>query len=253
MRTPSRAVRSVCWLLAVVIGVGFSASPPQPASAQTGWNLVWSDEFNGPSIDTTSWGYELGHRRPETGEIQYYTDRPENARIENGNLLIEGRRENYAGAQYTSASLVTQGKHEFQYDRVEMRAKLPSSKGAWPAFWTMGWNVGCWPTNGEIDVMELVGGDNRDNQIHGVAHWSTDLAGCSTGHTRNGGSYQLPSGIFADAYHTFAVERDATQIRWYVDGLHYHTLDITAANPLRACNNHPYVDAAVTKLLDGPL
>ncbi|HEX6290226.1 MAG TPA: family 16 glycosylhydrolase [Herpetosiphonaceae bacterium] len=233
MGTQARALRQVCLLVAVVFGGGGAASLMQTASgaplAQTGWTLAWSDEFNGPTIDLSTWSYEPPRPRPENGELQYYTERPKNARIEQGQLLIEGHPESYAGYAYTSASLHTNGKRFFGDGRIEMRAKLPYSKGAWPAFWTMGPHNGCWPNNGEIDIMELVGGDNRDNQVHAAAHWSTDLEGCNTAHISRGGSYTLPAGIFADGYHTFAIERDATHIRWFMDGLHYYTLNISTA------------------------
>jgi beta-glucanase (GH16 family) len=221
-------------LVAVAGMVEFTGKALGAHTAQAGWTLVWSDEFNGPNIDPNNWGYEIGYIR--NNELQYYTNRPENARIENGNLLIEGRKESYNGYNYTSASLITKGKREFQYGRIEMRAKLPYSQGAWPAFWTMGAkgspvDTACWPATGEIDIMELVGGGIRDSQIHGTAHWNSgDQTWCGADHDGEGVMYQLPSGKFADAYHIFAIEWSATQIKWFMDDINYHTLDITAAN-----------------------
>ena len=239
MLAQARSLRYGCVLLLVLlIGVGGSVSGVGSAlsasEAQTGWTLVWSDEFNGPTIDTSNWGYEIGYQR--NNELQYYTDRPENARIENGQLLIEGRRESYNGYAYTSASLVSKGKRQFQYGRIEMRAKLPYSQGAWPAFWTLGVQgspvaTACWPATGEIDIMELIGGGVRDSQAYGTIHWNQgDLTACGAGHTSNGTMYQLPSGRFADGYHMFAIEWSATRIDWFVDNIRYHTADISAAN-----------------------
>ncbi|HEY0607430.1 MAG TPA: glycoside hydrolase family 16 protein [Herpetosiphonaceae bacterium] len=237
MPTHSRSLRSVCLLLVFLIGGGTTSligTAFGAKQAQAGWTLAWSDEFNGPNIDTSNWGYEIGYVR--NNELQYYTNRPENARIENGQLLIEGRKESYNGYAYTSASLITKGKRQFQYGRIEMRAKLPYSQGTWPAFWTLGVkgspvDTACWPATGEIDIMELIGGGVRDSQSYGTAHWNQgDDPSCGAGHASNGRMYQLPAGKFADDYHIFAVEWDATQIKWFVDGTQFHTLDITTAN-----------------------
>jgi beta-glucanase (GH16 family) len=123
------------------------------------WKLVWSDEFDKAGLpDPARWGYEKGFVRNH--EKQYYTEaRKENARVEGGMLIIEARKEDFRDAQYTSASLKTQGKASWTYGRFEMRAKLPTGRGIWPAFWMLGVNeheVG-WPRCGEIDIMELVG------------------------------------------------------------------------------------------------
>src|SRR5215469_12052083 len=124
------------------------------------WKLVWSDEFDKPGLpDSTKWGYETGFVRNH--EKQFYTGgRRENARVENGTLIIEARKEQYKDAEYTSASLTTQGKASWAYGRIEMRAKLPTGRGIWPAFWMLGTGHGKgvkWPDCGEIDIMELVG------------------------------------------------------------------------------------------------
>jgi len=190
--------------------------------ASAAWQLAWSDEFNGPNIDTATWGYEIGFIR--NNELQYYTSRTNNARIESGNLVIECKRESFNGAQYTSASLNTSGKKSFKYGRIEMRAKLPYSKGLWPAFWTLGQNINTvgWPACGEIDIMEMIGGGvGFDDKTYGTVHWDNG------GHQGNGSSYQLTSGKLADAYHIYAVEWDSTQIKWFFDSVNYHTVNIT--------------------------
>jgi beta-glucanase (GH16 family) len=204
-----------------------------PSVASAAWQLAWSDEFNGTSINTANWGYEIGFIR--NNELQYYTSRPENARIESGNLVIECRRENFNGAQYTSASLNTSGKRTFRYGRIEMRARLPYSKGLWPAFWTLGQNINTvgWPACGEIDVMEMIGGgEGFDDKTYGTVHWDNG------GHQGNGSSLQLASGIFADAYHIFAIEWDSTNIKWFMDNANFHTVNITASQFSELHNPH---------------
>lgn len=136
----------------------------------TDWRLIWGDEFDRPGApDPAKWGYEYG--RVRNREAQFYTrDRPENARIEGGQLIITARREPWSGADYTAASVVSRGKFSFRYGRVEIRAKLPTGRGTWPALWMLGENmkgVG-WPKCGEIDLMENVGFD--PDRVHFTIH-----------------------------------------------------------------------------------
>ena len=145
-----------------------SPQAPSPRPAAAGWTLVFSDEFDRPGApDPAKWDYELGYIR--NNEKQFYTSRPENVRVEGGALVIEARKEPYQGFGYTSASVNTSGRFEFQYGRVEVRAKLPAGTGMWPAIWTLGVNrktVG-WPACGEIDIMENVGFEPL--RIHGTS------------------------------------------------------------------------------------
>ena len=134
---------------------------PEPVKKR---KLVWSEEFNySGQPHQKDWVFESGYLRNQ--ELQYYTNRPENARVENGNLVIEARldslKENGKILPITSASLTTQGKHEWQYGRFEVRAKIPSALGTWPAIWFLGTNIGQvgWPACGELDLMEHVGFD----------------------------------------------------------------------------------------------
>jgi beta-glucanase (GH16 family) len=134
------------------------------------WNLVWSDEFTYVGLpDSTKWDYEEGYIR--NNEKQYYTkNRLQNARVENGLLVIEAHKEKFKEFDYTSASINTKGKAHFKYGRFEVKAKVPTGVGTWPAIWMLGTNmdkVG-WPTCGEIDIMENVG--FNQNMIHGNIH-----------------------------------------------------------------------------------
>jgi beta-glucanase (GH16 family) len=206
-----------------------TATPiPHTPTPPPGWTLAWSDEFNGPTIDTTNWGYELGYKR--NNELQYYTNRTENARIENSNLVIEAIRENYNGYGYTSASLITSGKREFQYGRFEMRAKIPTPLGSWPAWWTLG-VANPWPKNGEIDIMEYYTGTILAN----IAYQNPSGSIVWDSLTKNISDYG-PG--WSDNYHIWVMEWDTNTINLYVDDWLFNTFNVSNAdngsyNPFR--------------------
>lgn len=181
------------------------------------WNLAWHDEFDQPTLDTSNWNYETG-ANIRNNELQYYTSRPENVRVEGGNLVLECRKENYGGKQYTSGSITTENKRNFKYAKIEMRAKLPQGKGIWPGFWTTGY--GQWPACGEIDIMEMIGGGTGfDNTIFGTLHYDDD------GHKQMQYWAPLTSGIYADMYHTFSVIWNSDKISFYMDDWNYFNCD----------------------------
>jgi len=183
--------------------------------AQT-WNLVWSDDFNYSGLpDATKWGNEVGYVR--NNELQYYTSgRLENAKVENGSLLIIGRKESYMGANYTSASLTTDTKFSWTYGKIEARMKLPKGKGIWPAFWLLGQNANqvSWPYCGEIDIMEHI---NTDNAIFGSMHWYNNAHQAWTG---------AKSIDDVSQYHIYSIEWDKNAINWLIDGTQYWTGNI---------------------------
>lgn len=174
------------------------------------WELVWSDEFDQPGPpDPAKWGYEEGLVRNR--EAQYYTKaRPENARIENGHLLIQAVKEEFKNAHYTSASLHTWEKASWTYGRIEVRAKLPQGRGVWPAIWTLGTNrrQAGWPACGEIDIMEFVGFE--PNIVHVNVH-TRDL-----NHTKgnNKGDRLEVSPPPFEQFHVYAVE-------WFEDHMDF--------------------------------
>ena len=187
--------------------------------------MVWNDEFEGTEINPDNWTYDIGGWGWGNGEAQYYTDEPENARVENGMLVIEARFERYEESYYTSARLLTQGLRAFQYGRIEARIKVPDGVGTWPAFWMLGDNFGRdtedptdsnWPNVGEIDIMEYVG--REPDLVVGTIH-GPGYAGAG-GLTRwNRQDYNI-----ADDFHTFSVEWDFDGIRWFYDGEMYYDL-----------------------------
>jgi len=134
------------------------------------WELVWSDEFNYTGLpDSTKWNYDVGGHGFGNNEAQFYTkNRLENARVENGNLVIEARKEDWENKNYTSARLVTKGKQDWKYGRIEVRAKLPKGRGTWPAIWMLSTDMKEWPEDGELDIMEHVG--YNQGFIHASVH-----------------------------------------------------------------------------------
>ena len=183
--------------------------------------LVWADEFNKAGLpDSTKWAYEIGGNGWGNNELQYYTShRAENARVENGKLIIEARKEAYQGSKYTSARLLTQPKMTWTYGRIEAMAKLPKGVGTWPAVWMLGKNISTigWPKGGEIDIMEHVGFD--EGVIHGTVH--TEAYNHTKG-TQKGD--QLTVKDVTTSFHLYAIEWTADQIDFFVDNQKYYTV-----------------------------
>ncbi|MEK7831446.1 MAG: glycoside hydrolase family 16 protein [Acidobacteriota bacterium] len=219
-------MRNKLFFVCVIIAASLLA-----ASAKTGARIpAWADEFDGPAgsaPDSAKWGYDLGVGQNGWGnnELQTYTDRTANAYLDGeGHLVIKAIRENFTGADgatraYTSARLVTRGKYEPTYGRIEARIKVPFGQGLWPAFWMLGSNISSvgWPVCGEIDVMEHIGREpfTAYGTIHGPGY--SGAQGLSD-------SLTLPDGKrYADDFHTFEVEWNPRDISFYIDGLHYHT------------------------------
>lgn len=183
------------------------------------WNMVWSDEFNGNSINSANWTMEIGTGSNGWGnnELQYYTSRPENAQIINGQLAIIAKQESYQNRNYTSARMITQNKQSWKYGKIEARIKVPKQQGLWPAFWMLGnsFSTVGWPNCGETDIMEHI---NTNEKIHGTIHWDAN------GYATYGGDVTLTD---VSQFHLYSIEWDATAIRWFVDGQQYHTANIT--------------------------
>ncbi|GGA49475.1 RICIN domain-containing protein [Paenibacillus physcomitrellae] len=189
-------------------------TPLTSANAAGEWNLVWSDEFDGTSLNTNNWKAEIGTGSGGWGnnELEYYTDRPQNLQVTGGNLVITAQKEAYGGMNYTSARIKTQGLKSFTYGKIEARIKLPSGQGLWPAFWMLGSNIDTvgWPKSGEIDIMERV---NNNASVNGTVHWDAN------GHADYG---QASGSLDFSQYHVYSVEWDANYIRWFVDGNPYN-------------------------------
>ena len=185
---------------------------------------LWNDEFDGESIDTTKWGFEIGTGMSGWGnnEKEYYTARKENAYIKDGILHIRAQKEDYEGQKYTSARMLTKGKFSFKYGTVEARIALPVGKGIWPAFWMLGENfdtVG-WPACGEIDIIEAV---NSEHKIYGTNHWANGSDYATYGN--NTGSYRDQKfELDITQFHTYKFTWDEKYIRMFVDDFMYHEI-----------------------------
>ncbi|OUL56908.1 glycoside hydrolase family 16 protein [Pseudoalteromonas ulvae] len=237
MNKPAIHLTQVAALLstAMLSGCGGSAKtstdltkvdPAQPVSS---WQMVWNDEFETSNIDTKKWSHEINCDGGGNNEAQCYTDNDENSFIADGILNIVAKpAEDGSAKPYTSARLNSRYKADFKYGRFEISAKLPSGQGSWPAFWMMPTDevYGGWPRSGEIDIVEAVnlkaataeGG--TESNVHGTLHYGREWPNNAS----SGKSYQLPDSINpADDFHTYAIEWQEGEIRWYVDNYLYAT------------------------------
>lgn len=176
------------------------------------WKLIWSDEFSNIAINSKNWTYDLGGDGWGNGELQCYTNRSENARVENGNLVIEAIKEDFEGANYTSARLKTMGLKSWTYGKIEARIKVPTNRGTWSAFWMLGENYATvgHPKCGEIDIMEHV---NNESQIEGSMWWA--------GSSGEPSSFSKTIDCGINAYHIYSIEWDSDSIKWLLDGKQY--------------------------------
>jgi len=180
------------------------------------WEQVWADEFDGPEIDRSAWSFDFG---PSNDNVHYYTDRQENARIEDGVLHIVALKEPYEGFNYTAALLKTRGSLDWRYGRIEGRIKLPSTHGFVPAFWMLPANdrYGWWPFSGEIDIMEHP--TNQVNRIYGTVH--TSAYNSFTGSSPQGSNIRIYDA--ETSFHIYAIEWTADKMDFFVDNRKYFT------------------------------
>ena len=190
------------------------------ADGYADYQLVWSDEFEGSSLNALNWSYDIGDGCPElcgwgNNELEYY--RTENVSVSGGYLTIEAREESYAGHDYTSGKIHSRDKQEFLYGKMEARMKLPTGQGIWPAFWMMPADsvYGGWAASGEIDIMEMI---NQATRVYGTLHYggsypNNDSDGCSYSNGTD----------FSQDFHVYSIEWEPTVFRWYVDGQLYCT------------------------------
>lgn len=212
------------------------------------YDITWWDDFNGTSLDTTKWDYELGHIRGL--EQQHYVRSDENVYVKDGKLTIKATdrpvdsQYNVGGRQviYNSGSIRTHDNKQYLYGRFETKAKLPKGKGVFPAFWTLGSDFTLdgvingaqghgWPSCGEVDIMELIGdgsdGSARNRTVYQTLHYSSVEGGSADNgkYAGNGTAYTIPSGNFNDDYHIFGLNWTKGKMEWYVDDQIVRTVD----------------------------
>ncbi len=207
-------VIQLCTATIFVLSVGSHIS----AQSVSDRKLIWSDEFNGKGLpDSSKWNYDVGGDGYGNNEAQFYTkDRLENARMENGNLIIEARKEKWGKNEYTSARLLTKGKFSFQYGTVEVRAKLPKGRGTWPAIWMMSENMKKWPDDGELDIMEHVG--FNPGYIHASVHTKkyNHIQGTQK-------TYTLIVKDVSEKFHVYKADWTPEKIEVYIDDKKFFT------------------------------
>jgi beta-glucanase (GH16 family) len=243
-----------------------SQPPESPRSGLVTWKLAWSDEFDAPAgtpPDPANWGYDLGDGSVRglegwgNREREYYTDSAANAATDGeGNLLITARVADgslecwYGPCEYTSARLLTKGRHEIQYGRIEVRLKVPRGAGFWPAVWMLGANLDeiGWPKSGEIDVMEHLG--RLPTEILGTIHGPG-----YSGSSGFSGTLDLGTPVDED-FHTVAIEWRPGHIAWFVDGVVYHEAGPADVAPNEWVFDRPFfllLNVAVGGNLAGPV
>lgn len=206
------------FLICVIV---FSFFVLQRCLEKTPPRLVWSDEFSNPGApDTSKWSYDLGGHGWGNNELQYYTNDARNVRVENGNLVIEARKDSFENKAYTSSRIISKHKGDWLYGRIEVRARLPKGKGTWPAIWMLStdWKYGDWPASGEIDIMEHVGYDPE--VVHGTIHTE---AYNHVKQTQKEGKITVTGA--QDDFHIYAVDWRENKIEFFVDNKLYHTVE----------------------------
>ena len=195
------------------------------------WTLVWSDEFDGDTLNRENWNFQVLEAGRFNGELQEYTDSEQNAYVEDSCLVIKAihKSDVHGPNQYSSARLNTAQKQTWKYGRIAARIQLPYGEGVFPAFWMLGANCNenggdtSWPLCGEIDIVELFG-----NKSDAVVEANIHFADAEGAHDQMGSvSVDLEEGIFADQFHVFEIEWDENRVVWFVDGKEYARQDIT--------------------------
>ncbi|MBJ6109047.1 glycoside hydrolase family 16 protein [Hymenobacter sp. BT523] len=208
-------------------------TPPGPATPVTNedarayadyTDLVWSDEFDGAALDQSKWKYDLGGGGWGNNELETYTNSTDNAYLSGGNLYIKAIKS--SSGNITSARILTSGKKDFQYGRIDVRAQVPKGKGIWPAIWMLGSDIGQnpWPKCGEIDIMEVRG--SKPRELLSTMHFQT-----AQGTHGQQGTTQLQPADLSDAFHIYSVVRSKDQLRFYIDGQQYYTFGNGGASP----------------------
>ncbi|WP_188316110.1 Ig-like domain-containing protein [Chitinophaga agrisoli] len=224
-----------------------------PFITQAQRQLVWEDNFTGGALNSQYWTYETGDGCAKgncgwgNAELEYYTNRTENVRIENGRLVLEARRETMGGKPFTSARIKTSGRVSFRYGALEARIKAPQvSNGLWPAFWLLGATGGTWPRNGEVDILEMgfagaLAAGKADKTVSAAVHWWTENPGGYTGHATYAKDTVNEAANLSDDFHLYRLEWDPQFITIFLDNSPYYRIAIDGNNGFEAFRNPFYI------------
>ncbi len=234
----TKLISSISLALVAIIFTGCELDETQEVATKN--NLVWADEFDTDGApNPQNWNFEIGDGTDQgipgwgNNELQYYTDRPENVKVENGLLVITAREESFQGSNYTSARLTTRGLFEKQYGRFEARIKVPFGKGYWPAFWMLGVPETTtvngveveeeWPLIGEIDIMEYVGDEPNVafGTIHGPEYCGNANICDNEPITKE---FILEESRYDSEFHIFGIEWSPNRINFYIDDVLYQSI-----------------------------
>ena len=243
-----KKILSIILTTTMVLGLIPCIPCVKQVKAESSWKLVWSDEFDGDSLNTNVWTRETGGSGWGNNELQYYTDRTDNSYVSDGTLKIVAKRENYSNCRFTSARLKTAGKKSFKYGKMEARIKVNGGNqdGVWPAFWMMGDDGTAWPWCGELDIMEHA---NSRNYVEGTIHWNAGGSSYNTPYNHIfWGSYSVPAYYYysdnnngINGWHTYGVIWDENTIKWYVDNNIYLTAYLNDDNAYAFRKNHYFL------------
>lgn len=221
----TKFIKNIAFIASFLLIAGCNSDETQTITTKN--RLIMEDNFDTDGVlNTNLWSYDIGIGPGNDGwgnnELQYYTDRPENIVVENGMLKITALQGSYLGSSYTSAKIITKGKFEKKYGRIEARIKMPWGKGLWPAFWMLGSNIDevSWPQCGEIDIMEYLG--DAPTKILGTVHGPGYEGANSI--SKN---YFLTNSRFDTEFHVFGIEWDENYINFYVDNVLYNQITPT--------------------------
>jgi beta-glucanase (GH16 family) len=222
-----------------ILGLGCSNENEEPLGARSTWKLLWEDNFEGAkgqALDSRRWGFDVGGNGWGNGQLEFNTDKTNNAALDgDGYLDITAREETYGNNLYTSARILTRGRFHRAYGRFEARIKLPVGQGIWPAFWLLGNDIDevGWPTCGEIDVMEYRGQEpwKIAGSLHGPGY---------SGGTPVSESYVLPGkSDFNEDFHIFRIDWSPERITWFVDDFLYQVVELSGL-PGPSVFDHPF-------------
>ncbi|MBL8891110.1 MAG: glycoside hydrolase family 16 protein [Planctomycetaceae bacterium] len=224
------SLRTSCWIVGLLLigsgtllAVAQDVPQDQRSESSKDWVLVWQDDFDGARLDYSKWEVEVNAFGGGNNELQIYTDRPDNVRVADGRLILEARKDNASVQgtvrEYSSGRIRSKNRGDWKFGRFEVRAKFPEGQGLWPAIWLMPTAevYGTWAASGEIDIVEYKG--QEPNIVHGTLHYGETWPN----NKYTGTKYQLPQGSFSSGFHDYALEWEAGEIRWYVDGQLYQT------------------------------